>query len=129
MNDWDKALWMLEEGFTMTQVKNLEPADADAWKKLKPMLVAQRKPSKEITKERKSGQRIAMMKEAISNSKGATLTLRGEVYYPIAEVLKAHPRSMGQFYKHLNILNNDEKMIIKIRKQRLSYMRLRGDDE
>ena len=38
MNDWEKAIWLLEEGFTVEQLKELEPSDADAWARLKNMV-------------------------------------------------------------------------------------------
>ena len=128
MNAWDKALWMLEEGFTTAQLKKLSPSVADAYKLLKPMLGDQQKPSKEITKERKFGDRITMMKEAISNSHGDILLIKGEVYYDITKVRDAHKRSGSAFYAQLKKLVND-RMIIKYRKEGRVYMRLRGDDE
>lgn len=36
--DWDKALWMIDEGFTPEQLRELHPSDVDAWRRLKPML-------------------------------------------------------------------------------------------
>ena len=39
MNDWEKAVFMLEEGFTPTQLKSLNPSDAEAWIRLKPLIL------------------------------------------------------------------------------------------
>lgn len=39
MNDWERALWMIEEGFTVKELKGLLPSDADAWVRLKPLVI------------------------------------------------------------------------------------------
>ena len=38
MSGWEKALWMIEEGFTVEQLRELKPADADAWMRLRGVL-------------------------------------------------------------------------------------------
>ena len=52
MNDWEKAIWMLSEGFTFKELKKLKPEDADSWRRLK-VILNNRKGGNESVSSRK----------------------------------------------------------------------------
>ena len=35
---WNLALWMMEDGFSLEQLQELTPTDAESWMRIKPML-------------------------------------------------------------------------------------------
>lgn len=102
MNDWQKAIWMLEEGFTATQLKELEPSDADAWKRLKPLV---QHTKKNITLSRKDD-RMQLMIDAFNKCK----PVKNDWYYT-SDVRDAHVKTQATFYKHLKELPIEKKMI------------------
>ena len=48
MSEWSDAIFMLDEGFTLEQLKQLEPSDAEAWRRLKPFVYKRKKKEKDV---------------------------------------------------------------------------------
>ena len=124
MNDWEKALWMIEEGFTVAQLKQLQPSDADAWKRLKPIAIENgvRFTVKSKTKD-KLTKRIELMKEAISKCDEmglvAWIDKDGHRWYYTADVMTQHSRSKGTFYsRHMNYLVKEKILLTRFYNRR-----------
>tara|TARA_Y100000592_G_scaffold63541_1_gene99054 strand:+ start:148 stop:516 length:369 start_codon:yes stop_codon:yes gene_type:complete len=99
MNDWEKALWMIDEGFTPEQLKELCPSDADAWLRLKPMLYGGEK--KSWREERK----VQVLKEMLDAFDKCEPVEHGAgPLYRVCDVRDAHIKSTPTFYVHLKQL-------------------------
>jgi hypothetical protein len=114
MNDWDKALFMLNEGFTLTQLENLRPSDADAWVRLKTMVVENgiRLNKRYSYVKDKLTTKVELMREAINHCEVVHIS-DGQEWYYTADVESRHDKSKGTFYLHLNHLKEKKKVSTK----------------
>ena len=108
MNDWEKAMFMLEEGFTPTQLKSLNPSDAEAWIRLKPLVLKRDDYVKKNTTENKLKVRMELMLNAFDKCKEVS-----NGWYLMSNVRKAHVKTTSTFYHHLHHLNLKTKYIGK----------------
>lgn len=119
MNDWEKALFMLDEGFTITQLKSLNPSDAEAWIRLKPLVVKRYSSSVDkscsihdvkgihastkkvlLKKMRKTREgKMELMNKAFNKCTGDS-----KGWYLINDIIKAHNKSIHTVYKHIKDL-------------------------
>jgi hypothetical protein len=102
MSDWDNALWMIEEGFTAAQLKELPPSDADAYRRLKPMLVDANKPSSShqtIKKTDRKQRRIGLMRDAMLHLH--RYRVGEKTWFKFKDVRDAHEKSVTTVYHDL----------------------------
>mgnify|MGYP003640909675 CR=1 FL=1 len=135
MNDWEKAVFMLDEGFTATELKSLNPSDAEAWIRLKPLVVKRYKSSvnkscsidnvkgihkntkikiKNKIHKTKQGKMELMIKafdKCTSDSKG---------WYRISDVIKVHDK-YSTVYKHIKDLEMKTKQGYVLRPKNRHY--------
>ena len=114
MNDWEKALFMLDEGFTMTQLKSLNPSDAEAWIRLKPLVLKRDDYVKKNTTKDKLKARMELMLNAFDKCKEIS-----NGWYLTVDVRNTHIRSASTFYHHLDGL----KLITKYEHRRAFVLR------
>ncbi len=99
--DWEKALWMITEGFTPEQLMQLDPSDADAWLRLRPMLHTR----KANWKEERRNQVLTEMLDAFDKCEPIDHGHdRKDALYLTDSVCKAHIKSKPTFYLHLKQL-------------------------
>lgn len=108
MNDWQKALWMMEEGFTVAELRELQPSDADAWKRLKPLVQRTKKNMCSSITESRNEDRMQLMIDALNKCEPVK-----DNWYYLSDVRDAHVKTPNTFYLHLKQLSIAKKMIGK----------------